>query len=117
LAPALPVNRVIASKSSLNAYGEILLSKKIDEATSQGFISHHMSKAHHMAETFKDIHAALNSQSNKNISDSTNLDPVRKRKLNRMEVVRKMEKNDQNIPPQLISNHRKIIEERKKDLK
>lgn len=68
LAPSLPHTRVIASKSSLNAFGENLLAKKIDEATIEGLTSHNMSKAHHMAETFKDIHAALVSKNNKHIS-------------------------------------------------
>jgi hypothetical protein len=59
---------VIASKNSLNAYGESLLARKIDETATSGFISHNVSKAHHMAETFKDIHAALVAKNNKNIS-------------------------------------------------
>jgi hypothetical protein len=33
-----------------------------------------------------------------------------------MEMVRKMEQNE-NIPPQLLGNHRRIIEDRNKDLK
>ena len=48
--------------------------------------------------------------------DTTDLDPLRKRKLNRMEIVRKMQQNE-NIPPQLLGNHRRIIEDRNKDLK
>ena len=67
LAPSMPMTRVIASKSSLNAFGEQVLSRKIDEATSDGLISYNMSKAHHMAETFKDIHAALVAKNNKKI--------------------------------------------------
>jgi hypothetical protein len=50
------------------------------------------------------------------IQDTNDLDPLRKRKLNRMEIVRKMQQNE-NIPPQLIGNHRRIIEDRNKDLK
>lgn len=70
IAPALPFSRVVASKTSLNAFGENLLARKIDEATARGYITHNISKAHHMTETFKDIHAALvsSSTSNKNIS-------------------------------------------------
>ncbi len=44
------------------------------------------------------------------------MDALRKRKLSRMELVRKKNQN-LDIPPMLISNHRRIIEERKKDLK
>lgn len=47
--------------------GEQLLTKKIDETTAHGFLSHQISKAHHMTETFKDIHAALASTNNKNV--------------------------------------------------
>lgn len=52
----------------MNAFGQTKVSGKIDEATSDGLITHSFSKAHHMAETFKDIHAALVSEKNKNIS-------------------------------------------------
>ena len=45
-----------------------------------------------------------------------NLDPLRQRKLNRMQMLRKMTQNG-NIPPQLLSNHRRVIEDRNKDLK
>lgn len=48
--------------------GEQLLTKRIDETTPEGFLTHHISKAHHMADTFKDIHAAIVTQNNKNIS-------------------------------------------------
>jgi len=41
---------------------------------------------------------------------------MRKRKLQRMEMIRKMSQNE-NIPPQLLINHRRIIEDRNKDLK
>ena len=72
LAPALPYSRVIASKSSINAFGEQrLLSRKIDEPNSKGFITHNFSKAHHMTDTFKDIHAALSSKSAKSIDVSS----------------------------------------------
>ena len=50
-----------------------------------------MSKAHHMAETFKDIHAALVSHNNKSISDAADAahdsDPLKKRKLSRMQIL------------------------------
>jgi hypothetical protein len=59
----MPLTRVIASKNSLNAFGENLLARKIDETTQNGFISHNLSKAHHMTEIFKDIHTALVAQS------------------------------------------------------
>ena len=52
----------------------------------------------------------------KNLKDTLDLDPLRKRKLHRMDMVRKIEQNE-NIPPQLLSNHRRIIEERNKDLR
>ncbi len=66
IAPSIPHTRVIASQSALNAFGQNVIAQKIDEATSNGLISHSLSKAHHMAETFKDIHAALVSDKNKN---------------------------------------------------
>lgn len=66
--PALPQTRVIASKSALNAFGSTKVTQKIDEVTEDGLITHSFSKAHHMAETFKDIHAALVSEKNKNLS-------------------------------------------------
>ena len=50
-----------------------MLSRKIDESTSDGLISHNMSKAHHMAETFKDIHAALVAKNNKKLMVFLNL--------------------------------------------
>ena len=43
----------------------------------------------------------------KNLKDTLDLDPLRKRKLHRMDMVRKIEQNE-NIPPQLLSNHRRI---------
>jgi hypothetical protein len=67
LAPSLPFTRVVASKTSLNAFGEQILSRKIDESTNDGLISYNMSKAHHMAETFKDIHAALTAKNNRQL--------------------------------------------------
>ena len=71
LAPYMPYTRVIASKTALTTMGEQLMTKRIDETTPDGFLSHHISKAHHMTETFKDIHAALASKNNnKNISVS-----------------------------------------------
>ncbi|CAF0840751.1 unnamed protein product [Brachionus calyciflorus] len=115
LAPALPYTRVIASKSAINSFGEQrLLSRKIDETNSKGFISHNFSKAHHMTDTFKDIHAALSSKSAKSL-ETGDLDPLKKRKLSRMDMVRKLK--DADIPPQLLGNHRRVIEEREKDLK
>lgn len=50
------------------------------------------------------------------LKDETDMDPQRRRKLNRMELVRKMGSNA-NVPPMLIGNHRRVIEERNKDLK
>lgn len=93
--------------------------------TPHGFLSHNLSKAHHMAETFKDIHAALVSQNSKSsLSDAVDSmavdggDPQRKRKLNRMQMVRKLKENpDMIMPPMLMGNHRRIIEQRSKDLK
>lgn len=71
MAPYMPYTRVIASKTALTTMGEQLMTKRIDETTPDGFLSHHISKAHHMTETFKDIHAALASKNNnKNISVS-----------------------------------------------
>jgi hypothetical protein len=70
MAPSLPLSRVIASKNSLDAYGERLLTRKIDEASSIGFLTHNFSKAHHMTETFKDINAALVAENNRNASVS-----------------------------------------------
>ncbi len=66
----MPMTRVIASKSANDAFGQHKVTQRIDEATNDGFISHSFSKAHHMAETFKDIHAALVSEKNKSISVS-----------------------------------------------
>ena len=69
LAPALPYTRVIASKSSIDSFGEHkLLSRKIDETNSNGFITHNFSKAHHMTDTFRDIHAALSNKSSKSLA-------------------------------------------------
>lgn len=69
LAPSMPYTRVIASKSSINSFGEQkLLTRKIDETNSKGFITHNYSKAHHMTDTFKDIHAALSSKSSKSLA-------------------------------------------------
>jgi hypothetical protein len=59
LAPSLPHSRVIASKNSLNAFGQDLRERKIDECTHEGMISHNYSKAHHMTDIFKDIHSSL----------------------------------------------------------
>lgn len=98
--------------------GEQLMMKRIDETTPDGFLSHHISKAHHMTETFKDIHAALASKNMKNISDSpndANLDVLRRRKLHRMELVRKS--NDPEHMPLLLNQHKRVIEDRKKDLR
>ncbi len=64
------MTRVIASKSASDAFGHQKITQRIDEATADGLISHTFSKAHHMAETFKDIHAALVSEKNKNLSVS-----------------------------------------------
>ncbi len=66
-APTIPHTRVIASQSALNAFGKNVVAQRVDEATSNGLITHSFSKAHHMAETFKDIHAALVSDKNKNL--------------------------------------------------
>ena len=44
--------------------GNNVVAKKIDEASQEGLISYNISKAHHMAETFKDIHATLVSEIN-----------------------------------------------------
>lgn len=43
-------------------------------------------------------------------------DPQKKRKLNRMELARRLEGTDQESAP-IISNQRRIIDERSKDLK
>lgn len=43
------------------------------------------------------------------------MDPLKKRKLNRMELLRKLRNSE--IPPLLLGNHRRIIQERDKDLK
>jgi len=64
---SLPQTRVITSKCALDAYGSTKVSQKVDEVTSDGLITHSFSKAHHMAEAFKDIHAALVSEKNKNL--------------------------------------------------
>jgi nephrocystin-4 len=73
-----------------------------------------------MAEAFKDIHAALVSENNnRNLSDAADaahMDPSRKRKLSRMETVRKLKENP-DIAPLLIGNHRRIIEQRSQDLR
>ena len=53
----------------MNSLGQQLMTKRIDETTPEGFLSHHISTAHHMADTFKDIHVALASKNNKNLSD------------------------------------------------
>lgn len=82
--------------------------------TNEGMISHNFSKAHHMAETFKDIHAALVSSKHQNLSDSK-MDPQRVRKLARMEIARKMESNP-NADRPLINHHQRFIQERNKDL-
>ena len=125
LAPALPMSRIVASKSSLDAFGESLLARKIDEITPHGFLSHHLTKAHHMAETFKDIHVALVAKNNADqaaaagsaMSDEMlGADPLRKRKLTRMDIVRKLSGMDQ-LPPAITSHHKRIIAERSKDLK
>ena len=71
--PSLPMTRVIASKSAMTAFGQTKITQKIDEATSDGLITHSISKAHHMADTFKDIHAALVSEKNKNLSVNKSL--------------------------------------------
>ena len=69
MAPVIPFSRVIVSKTTQNAIGQDnLLSCQIDEMTSNGFLTQNLSKAHHMTETFKDIHAALVSNGNKTIS-------------------------------------------------
>jgi hypothetical protein len=41
-----------------------LLSRKLDEVTSKGFLTHNVAKANHMTETFKEIHVALASNPN-----------------------------------------------------
>jgi len=69
----LPKTRVITSKCALTAFGATKVSQKIDEVTSDGLITHSFSKAHHMAEAFKDIHAALVSEKNKNLSVSVTI--------------------------------------------
>ena len=56
--------RVISSKITINVLGNNVVAKKIDEASQEGLISYNISKAHHMAETFKDIHATLVSEIN-----------------------------------------------------
>ena len=56
--------RVISSKITINELGNNVVAKKIDEASQEGLISHNISKAHHMVETFKDIRAALVSEIN-----------------------------------------------------
>ena len=43
-------------------------------------------------------------------------DPEKRRKLNRMELARRLEER-QEEPAPIISNHRRVIEERNKDLK
>ena len=97
----------------------------IDEITPHGFLSHHLTKAHHMAETFKDIHVALVAKNNADqaaaagsaMSDEMlGADPLRKRKLTRMDIVRKLSGMDQ-LPPAITSHHKRIIAERSKDLK
>jgi nephrocystin-4 len=116
--PSLPLNRVIASKSSLDAYGERLLSVKLDQATANGLISHNMSKAHHMTETFKDIHVALSSNKSLAGNGKPITDANRDRKLKRMEIVRQRQKtNEQDIPIEFYGSHRRLIQERDKDLK
>lgn len=70
MAPYIPFTRVIASKTALTSMGEQLMINRIDETTPDGFLSHQTSRAHHMTETFKDIHAALASKNNKNIAVS-----------------------------------------------
>jgi len=100
-----------------------------------------------MTETFKDIHAAIASQNNKNLlaviiffsladptqfecllflvsyllnitlkdSNNPNLDALTKRKLHRMELVRKL--SEKETMPQLLGYHKRIIDERRKDLR
>jgi nephrocystin-4 len=118
LAPTISFSRVIASKISVNAFGKNLNTHKIDEITTQGFFSYNTSKACHMTETFKDIHAAIAAHGNKNLSDVADhsLDPLKRRKLSRMQIVRKIQENN-DMPPLLIGNHRRIIEQRNKDLR
>ena len=58
----LPISRIIASKTVKNNCNDKLLTRKLDEVTSKGFITHNYAKANHMTETFKEIHVALASE-------------------------------------------------------
>ena len=60
----LPVSRIIASKTAKLSNADKLLSRKLDEVTSKGFLTHNIAKANHMTETFKEIHVALASTPN-----------------------------------------------------
>lgn len=67
-APPLPLNRLIASKSSLNASGTNEFATTTLDQKLKKSVSTILNKANHMTETFKDIHAALVSDNNRNRS-------------------------------------------------
>jgi hypothetical protein len=48
-------------------------------------------------------------------TNNPNLDALTKRKLHRMEMVRKLKDKEQ--PPELLGYHKRIIDERRKDLR
>ena len=58
----MPLNRIVASKPSIEAFGSTELSNTITDKQLKKTLS--LTKANHMTETFKDIHAALVSDNN-----------------------------------------------------